>query len=49
MKWLRRWRAQRDCFHHNQSTGATWIGARLINTGANKVFKCMMCGRMWFV
>jgi hypothetical protein len=48
MSVFRTWRKRRNCFHHDRVTGTSWIGSRLINAGAGKMFWCRDCGRTWF-
>jgi hypothetical protein len=45
----RRWRKRRECFHHDHSTGTTWITGQLINSGTGKMFTCANCQNTWFV
>lgn len=49
MTVMRKWRARRECFHHDHRTGTSWITSQLINTGMGKMFSCQRCGRTWFV
>lgn len=44
---LTRWRKRRACFHHDHTTGKTWIKSMLIDTGRNKMFWCTTCGKAW--
>jgi hypothetical protein len=44
---LRRWRARRECFHHNCATGESFITGRLVDLGRRKLFTCRECGRRW--
>jgi hypothetical protein len=58
MKWWRRWKKQRNCFHHEQRTydpinlqwlpAESWIKSQLIETGKSKMFWCTNCDRTWF-
>jgi hypothetical protein len=43
------WRQRRNCMHHDDGTGESWIRHELIDVGARKRFWCRKCGRMWFV
>jgi hypothetical protein len=45
---LAAWRRQRACFHHDWTTGQSWIENRLIEMGSRKMFWCRECGRTWF-
>lgn len=40
---------RRRCFHHDWTTGESWIKTRLINMGMGKMFWCRKCTRTWFV
>lgn len=42
-----RWRKSRDCFHHDHSTGESWIVGTLIDLGRRKLWSCTKCGRRW--
>jgi hypothetical protein len=42
-----RWRARRACFHHDRSTGESWLFCQLIDLGRRKEFWCTKCGKMW--
>lgn len=47
-RWWARWLRMRACFHHDRSTGTSWLGEQLIDGGMRKMFWCRMCGRTWF-
>ena len=49
MRWLTRWRERRRCFHHDHTTGQSWITGQLIHHGMGKLFRCKQCGRAWTV
>lgn len=48
MKLWRRWRRMHDCFHHDRTTGESWIEGQLIDCGRRKMFWCRECDRAWF-
>lgn len=41
VRWWRRWRTRRACFHHDPSTGTTWITA----TFAAPLTWCTVCDK----
>jgi hypothetical protein len=43
----RRWRNRRGCFHHEHSTGESYLRNELIDCGMRKRFWCTRCGRVW--
>lgn len=43
------WRNRRNCFPHDYPVGRTWIKTELIDLSRHKAFRCIECGRMWFV
>lgn len=47
MGWWQRWRAQRECFHHDHARGISWIRSELIDLGRRKLFWCAVCDRRW--
>lgn len=48
MSWLARRRKRKNCFHHDHSTGVSWIKSQLIETGMGKMFWCARCQQTWF-
>lgn len=40
-------RTQRRCFHHNHSTGKSWISGRIIDY--RKLWDCTRCGKTWVI
>jgi hypothetical protein len=42
-----RWRRQRSCWHHDHTTGQTWISGTLIDAGRAKLWHCTHCDRTW--
>lgn len=52
MSWLRRHRNRRKCFHHNPTTGHSWIKSQLIELGKSKMYWCEKdlggCDKVWF-
>lgn len=59
IKLLRKWKKQRQCFHHRQRTynslnlqwlsAESWIRSQLIETGKAKMFWCTECEKTWIV
>lgn len=55
LKWWRKRKQQRDCFHHRlpSITGLSdfpaesWIKSQLIETGKAKMFWCVECDKTW--
>lgn len=47
MSWFTSWRKRRACFHHNHSTGESWVSGRLVDMGRAKHWTCRECGRYW--
>lgn len=48
--WLRAWREQRRCFHHDNRTGESYVGrGMLVDLGRRKVYECSACGRVWVI
>lgn len=46
----RRWRRRRDCFHHDNRTGNSWIGRGvLIDLGRRKLYRCDHCDKVWII
>ncbi len=45
--WWRRHRDRGRCFHHDHTTGRSWISARLVDLGRAKHYRCIRCGRYW--
>lgn len=39
-KAWRAWRRRRGCFHHEPSTGESFIRSQLIESGTNKLWSC---------
>jgi hypothetical protein len=46
---LTRWRRQRRCFHHDHTTGESWLTSFLIQNGMGKLFRCTRCFRAWTI
>lgn len=44
---IRRWLERRRCFHHNHTTGVSWITGELVDLGRAKLFRCVECGKVW--
>lgn len=45
--WWRRWRARRDCFHHDHRTGTSWIQTIGIIDGGRKAYRCTGCDKVF--
>lgn len=41
------WRKRRWCFHHDHTTGTSWIKSQLLDVGRRKAFWCEDCGKTW--
>jgi hypothetical protein len=41
------WRARRRCFHHDHTSGKSWVRGRLVDLGRRKLFDCDHCGKTW--
>ena len=44
---IRRWRKRRACFHHDHSTGTSWLLSQIID-GGRKHWWCTAGGKGWF-
>lgn len=40
---------RRECFHHDPSTGHTWLMHRRVGVRRRDRFECGMCGKDWTV
>jgi hypothetical protein len=43
---IRRWLNRRQCFHHDNNTGVSWIGRGTI-IDHRKLYRCTHCERTW--
>lgn len=48
MSWWRAWRKRRQCFHHDHTTGESWVGRGSI-IDYRKLYLCDRCGRIWVI
>jgi hypothetical protein len=53
-RWYKRWKQQRECFHHElpsvyhpELPAQSWIKSQLIETGKAKMFWCTGCEKTW--
>jgi hypothetical protein len=45
---IRRWRQRRNCFHHDNITGDSWIGRGVI-IDWRKLYRCSHCRKVWIM
>lgn len=48
-RMYRRWRAARQCFHHDHHAGKSWIEQAIIDCGRRKMYWCSKCGHSWIL
>ena len=47
MSLLANWRQRRNCWHHDHTTGQSWITGHIIDAGRAKLWRCSNCDRTW--
>jgi hypothetical protein len=42
-------REERNCFHHEQATGETWVEKLITDSGRHIIWVCRRCRRRWSI